>query len=450
MKFFTIFYLVLLFLPYNCIAKESLKENRGIDSVEEDLLETFKSELRTESDEIKIKYKAGKGLEFKGGDTFKLNIGARYQFRFDSAEKNQEKRGSPSVDGSEGTSHDFQNRRFEFGFNGYVYSPNIFYKFVTCSDKNGTDCVGGGSGFSIKTAYFGYKAGKILRLTVGQMVVPHSLEELTSSSNLTFVDRSSKHLTFERDHGIKLDATTPNKKFKGIGFIGAGLGGNNARGSSQADVWDKIYVTRFEFTPFGSMKYSQADLKKIDKMKLRVAASQLWWNGLNVNYTGSAFKEEDGSSALDLSGKLDDRLSDIANAYIKNGKTQLTGVTYLDVSSTTFDLSFKYKGFSGEYEYTVLSGDESILGNGKESLDWTRAQVNYHIKNGWVTGYRYGLRDNSDQSKDKVYEHTYQVSKYFIGHNLKINADYGHINEEQLVGNDKQTRTFRIQAQLKF
>ena len=70
------------------------------------------------------------------------------------------------------------------------------------------------------------------------MKIPHTLEEQTSSSSLTFVDRSSKHLTFERDHGIKLEATMPNKKFKVIGFLGAGLGGNNARGSSHADVWD--------------------------------------------------------------------------------------------------------------------------------------------------------------------------------------------------------------------
>jgi hypothetical protein len=48
------------------------------------------------------------------------------------------------------------------------------------------------------------------------------------------------------------------------------------------------------------------------------------------------------------------------------------------------------------------------------------------------------------------------ISKYFVGHNLKINADYGYINEEQgltsagIKQNNKQTRTFRLQAQFKF
>ena len=56
------------------------------------------------------------------------------------------------------------------------------------------------------------------------------------------------------------------------------------------------------------------------------------------------------------------------------------------------------------------------------------------------------------KQNDKIFEHTYQISKYFVGHNLKINADYGYINEEQTTAgaDDKQTRTFRIQAQLKF
>ena len=444
MRNFVIIYLLVasLFVGPAAFSKEVATANTDGDSAADKFATTFGSDLDTKAKDFKVSWKAGKGLTFKSGDAFKLSLGARIQARMDSWEK--------SDDTQDGRGYEFGTRRFQIALKGYAYSPNIFYKYVICSDKNGTGCAGSTAGLGIEDAYFGYKAGKVLKVTVGQMKIPHTLEEQTSSSSLTFVDRSSKHLTFERDHGIKLEATMPNKKFKVIGFLGAGLGGNNARGSSHADVWDKIYVTRVELTPFGKMKYGQADLKKSDKMKLRLGASQLWWNGLNVNYTGSAFKEEDGSTALDHAGKLDDRIADIATAYSKNGKTQLTGVTYLDVTSRTYDAGFKYKGLSGEFEHTTLTGDESILGNGKESLDWTRIQGNYHITNGWVAGYRYGVRDNSDQTKDKIFEHTYQVSKYFVGHNLKINADYGHINEEQTTGDDKQTRTFRIQAQLKF
>lgn len=428
---------------------ESKAQKTNTDSTGQKLIDTLGVDLTTESEDVKLSYKAGKGLEFKGGDAFKLNIGGRIQFRFDTADMNQEKRGSTSSDGSEGRSHDFQTRRLKLKFSGYAYSPNIFYKYEICSDRNSTSCAGA-NGVGIEDAYFGYKAGNMIKVTAGQMKIPHTLEEQTSSSRLTFVGRSSKHLSFERDHGIKLEARMPSNKFKVIGFLGAGLGGNNARGASQADVWDKIYLTRVELAPFGKMKYGQADLEKSTEMKLRLGASQLWWNGLNVNYTGSTFKEEDGVSALDHSGKLDDRIKDISIAYSLNGKTQLTGVTYLDITSTTYDGAFKYRGFSGEFEHTTLTGNESVLGNGRESLDWTRIQGSYHVANGWVVGYRYGIRDNSDQKDDKVFEHTYQVSKYFVGHNLKINTDYGHINEQQKIGDDKQTRTLRVQVQLRF
>ena len=93
---------------------------------------------------------------------------------------------------------------------------------------------------------------------------------------------------------------------------------------------------------------------------------------------------------------------------------------------------------------------------GDESINWLRLQGSYRIVDGWSAGYRYGKKDQSDKSNDLITEHTYMISKYFVGHNLKINADYGYINEEQGLSSagtkqdDKQTRVFRIQAQLKF
>ena len=127
-----IFFFASMLLSLNAISKEDSVSNLVEKSIGQKLVNTFGANLTTESTDIKMKYKAGKGLEFKGGDAFKLKIGGRMQFRFDSADKNQEKRGSTSADGSEGVSHDFQTRRFQLTFSGYAYSPNIFYKYVIC------------------------------------------------------------------------------------------------------------------------------------------------------------------------------------------------------------------------------------------------------------------------------------------------------------------------------
>jgi hypothetical protein len=197
------------------------------------------------------------------------------------------------------------------------------------------------------------------------------------------------------------------------------------------------------------MKKSQGDLKKTDKLQMRASTAYLSWKGIETTYSSTAFSEKVG-------GKFDDRLQDLWKTYkTYNGKASY-GLTQLDVTGWTYDAALKYKGISLEGEHTTLKGSENVLKIGDESINWLRLQGSYHIIDGWSAGYRYGKKDQSDRSNDLITEHTYMVSKYFVGHNLKINADYGYINEEQGLSSagakqdDKQTRTFRIQAQLKF
>ena len=435
-------------------SKELVQENNSEGSLSEKIVNNFETDLITNSESIKLKYKAGKGLEFKGRDAFKVKLGTRIQARFDYTRWNREKRSSPgsTIDGITGRGADSQIRRFNIYIKGYVYIPNVFYKYVLCSDKNGTECAGSDSGLGIEDAYIGYKFGDakkpFAKFTYGQMKVPWTLEELNSSSNLEFVDRSSKHITFARDNGLKFDGYLKNFA-TGTFYFGTGLGSNTKRNTSDLDVNDNIYVTRLEVHPFGPMKKSQGDLKKIDKLRMRVSTSYLSWKGIETTYSSSAFSENVG-------GKFDDRLQDLWKAYrTYNGKTSY-GLTQLDVTGWTYDVALKYKGFSLEGEHTTLKGSENTLSIGNESINWRRLQGSYHIMDGWSVGYRYGERDQSDKADDLITEHTYMISKYFVGHNLKINADYGYINEEQglnssgLKQDKKQTKTFRLQAQLKF
>ncbi len=418
------------------------------------IINNLKTDLITDSEDIKLRYKAGEGIEFKGGEAFKLNLGSRIQARFDHTIWNQEKQGSPgsTTDGITGRGADFQIRRFNVTIGGYAYSPNIFYKYVFCSDKNGTECGGAGSGLGMADVYVGYKFGSakkpVAKLTFGQMKVPWTLEEQNSSSTLEFVDKSSKQIGFARDHGLKLDGYFRDV-ITGTFYFGTGLGGNTKRDTSDLDVNDNVYVTRLEFHPLGKMKKSQGDLKKSDELRIRISSGYLSWKGIETTYSSLNFSENVG-------GKFDDRLQDLWKAYKSyNGKTSY-GLTQLDVTGWTYDVALKYKGASLEGEYSTLKGSEDTLKIGNESINWLRLQGSYHIMDNWSAGYRYGQRDQSDKSDDLITEHTYMISKYFVGHNLKINADYGYINEEQgltsagIKQNNKQTRTFRLQAQFKF
>ena len=461
-KFFLPFFLFFSLIFISTVFSKELPEDSSSG-----ILKNVTADLTKDSDDIKLKYKAGKGLEFKGGDAFKLNLGARIQFRFDSADYNQAASGTQdsgtrvvsslaSIEGKEGRTHDFMTRRFQITFSGYAYNPNIFYKYVLCSDKNGTDCVGSGSGLGIEDAYFGYKFGKG-KILMGQWKLPFTVEEQTSSSNLEYVDRSANQLTFERDHQIRLEIE-PNSQIKATAALGAGLGGNKLKSNQagegtsgdESDGWDKVEVYRLEITPFGKMKYSQADLKKSDSVKLRFGVARLYWRDVNLKFDGDF-------DAVGSRGKFDDRLDDFETAYYKNDKNgaAFQGNSFYTMTATTFDAGIKYNGLFAEFEHTINELKDKTLGKGTESINWTRYQVSYHIRNGWVTGFRYGVLDQSDRASDEITEKTITLSKFFVGHNLKINADYGWLEEElgpktTVTSDQAETTTFRIQAQLKF
>ena len=179
---------------------------------------------------------------------------------------------------------------------------------------------------------------------MGQWYLPFTVEAQTSSSNLEYVDRSANQLTFERDHQIRLEIE-PNSQIKATAALGAGLGGNKLKSNQagegtsgdESDGWDKVEVYRLEITPFGKMKYGQADLKKSDSVKLRFGAARLYWRDVNLKFDGDF-------DAVGSRGKFDDRLDDFETAYYKNDKNgaAFQGNSFYTMTATTFDAGIKY------------------------------------------------------------------------------------------------------------
>ena len=111
------------------------------------------------------------------------------------------------------------------------------------------------------------------------------------------------------------------------------------------------------------------------------------------------------------------------------------------------------KGIAYEYNYSKLSGrDGDNAGVGKASTDFYRHQLSYTLPSGLMFGYRYAVMDEStgsNSSQDKWIESTYGVSKYFAGHNLKLQADYVELVERKS-GKDATDDIYRINMQFKF
>ena len=142
-----------LFIAPAAFSKEVATANTDGDSATSKLSAIYGTELNTKAKDFKVSWKAGKGLTFKSGDAFKLSLGARIQARMDTWEK--------SDDTQDGRGYELGTRRFQIALKGYAYSPNIFYKYVFNSDKNGEEIAGGTkeAGLGIEDAFFGYKKG---------------------------------------------------------------------------------------------------------------------------------------------------------------------------------------------------------------------------------------------------------------------------------------------------
>ena len=138
---------------------------------------------------------------------------------------------------------------------------------------------------------------------------------------------------------------------------------------------------------------------------------------------------------------------------MENAGMTPAATTDLDVTALTYDFAAKMKGFAYEYNYSKLSGkDSDNSGVGKASTDFYRHQLSYTLPSGLMFGYRYAVMDESTGANSRGDNHTettYGISKYFAGHNLKIQADYVELVEEK-AGKDATDDIIRIQAHLKF
>ena len=445
MKNLLIIYLLLtgLLLTKTSYSNEDGKANIDEGSSVQKLSDTLGTNLNKKAKDFNISWKAGKGLSFESPGEFKLSIGARIQARYDTWVK--------SDDPQDGRGNEFGTRRLQMTFAGYAYSPSIFYKYVFNSDKNGEEIAGGTkeAGLGIEDAFFGYKKG-MFKITFGQMKIPFDIEEQTSSSSLEFGDRSAKRLIWERDHGVKFDLSPIKNKVKLTYYLGSGTGGNNTESSfkQSGNTDDHIHAYRIDLTPLGKYKYKQGDLKGGD-LKIGIGAAYVTWNNLSVN---AAYEIQNDAGNDFVKGKLDDILDKLEIAFDNSGQTTAASTDF-DVSALTYDFRAKMKGFAYEFNYSKITGkDQENAAVGKASTDFYRHQISYTSPGGYMIGYRYSLLDEStgdNSNGDNFIEQSYGVGKYFVGHNLKLQATYIDLKEEK-PGDDADDDIFMIQAQMKF
>ncbi len=374
--------------------------------------------------------KFGKGLfNLVGKDsTWTMKIGTRMQFL---AISNWE-----SEDGS--LINPEQNalvRRARLKFNGFAFSPKLKYKMeLGLSNRD----ISGASEFNRNTPRYILDAVVMwnfyqnFELWAGQTKLPGNIERVISSGNLQQVDRSllNSRFNIDRDMGIQLrhhfnitDKFLVREKFA----ISQGEGRNITEGN----LGGHQYTARLEFLPFGKFEskgdYSGSDLKREESPKLMIAAT--------YDHNNNAVKNRSNQGS-----------------YMTND----VGFYETNINTIFIDAMFKYKGFSLMAEYAdrdakdpfaknsdgTLTGDEVQVGTG------LNLQAGYLLNSNWEISGRYTniKLDQNITGKNPENQYTFGISKYIVGHKLKVQSDVSYLS---LDGSNNELM-YRLQFDIHF
>jgi len=311
----------------------------------------------------------------------------------------------------------FLVRRARLKFDGFAYSPKLKYKLelgLSNRDISGASQFTNNAPRYILDAVIKWNFYENFELWFGQTKLPGNRERVISSGNLQQVDRSllNSRFNIDRDLGIQLRHHFKLSEFfvvKEMFSIAQGEGRNVTTGN----LGGHQYTGRLEFLPFGNFTskgdYSGSDLKRESSPKLAIGAT--------YDHNNNAVKNRSNQGSY---------------MFTDNG--------FYETNINTFfiDAMFKYKGFSFMAEYADRDADDPIAKNADGTLTGDKVQVGngfnlqtgYLLKNDWEISGRYTTieLDKNITGKNPEDQYTLGVSKYLVGHKLKVQSDISYLS----------------------
>lgn len=363
--------------------------------------------------------KFGKGLSFIAADSsFSFKLGTRFQMLYQGGTNPATKEWDDR----------FLIRRARLKFEGFAFSPKLEYKIelgLSNSDigsdipdqTNNADNI-------VLDAVAKWQMTPNLALWVGQTKLPGNRERVISSQKMQFVDRSllNSRFNLDRDAGLQLhhEHQLGQVVLREIASVSMGEG----RDITVNNTGGYDYTGRFEVLPFGAFEgegdYVGSDLAREQTPKLSLAAS--------YDFNNNTAREQ---------AQLGDFLSETR-----------------DLSTLFVDAMFKYKGFSAMAEYANRKAPDGpvvktgIAGEVLETFVTGNAlnmQAGYLFKNNWEVAGRYTDYDPSAATRLRdQQQYTLGVSKYIVGHSLKVQSD---ITLQDEAGRDNRVM-YRLQMEI--
>lgn len=374
--------------------------------------------------------KFGKGLfNLVGQDsTWTMKIGARMQFLSTSTWENEDSEFS-------NPESNFLVRRARLKFDGFAFSPKLKYKLelgLSNRDISGASKYTNNAPRYILDAVVKWNFHENFVLWFGQTKLPGNRERVVSSANLQQVDRSllNSRFNIDRDLGIQLrHHLTLGKNFvvKEIFSIAQGEGRNITTGN----LGGHQYTGRIELLPMGNFSskgdYKGSDLKREVKPKFAL--------GITYDHNNNAVKNRSNQGS-----------------YMENDE----GFYQTNINTLFVDAMFKYRGFSFMAEYADRDAKDPFAKNSDGTLTGDIVQVGKGLnlqagilsKNDLEFSLRYTdiKLDKTITGKNKEQQYTLGVSKYIVGHSLKVQTDCSYLN----VSGGTNQLMYRLQFDIHF
>ena len=356
-------------------------------------------------------------LNFTAKDSsFSVKFAPRMQSRFES---------KWNYDGQiyDSKELNFLVRRARLKFDGFAFTKNLKYKLeLGLSNRD----ISGASDFNRNTpryildAVVMWNFYKGFELWAGQTKLPGNIERVISSGNLQLIDRSLLNSKFniDRDMGIQLR----HKSRWGKTFVSRekfAISQGEGRNITEGNEGGLQYTSRLELLPFGEFKskgdYSQSDLSREESLKVMLSVT--------YDYNQSAVKTRSnmGSYMFRADGSL----------------------FQTDISTWFVDAMIKYNGFALMGEYAKRSADElfALQTDGQTRTgdvvnvgSALNLQSSYLFQKNVELTLRYTTLNFSSETKiSDLSQLTFGLSKYVVGHKLKIQSDlsFSQKNENQ-------------------
>jgi len=373
--------------------------------------------------------KFGKGLfNLVGQDsTWTMKVGLRAQLL-----------GSSTWEENNGNEISFLTRRSRLKFDGYAYSPKLKYKIelgLSNRDLSGASQYTSNAPRYILDAVLQWDFYQNFELWFGQTKLPGNRERVISSGNLQQVDRSllNSRFTIDRDFGFQLRHhfnLTNTFVVKEIFSLAQGEGRNITTGN----LGGHQYTGRIELLPFGDFAskgdYTGGDLKREKKPKLAI--------GFSYDHNNNAVKTRSNQgSYMTIDG--------VEDAYFET-----------NINTVFLDAMFKYNGISLMAEYSDRTASDAFAKNSDGSLTGDEVQVGkgLNLQMGYLFNndielsgrYTHIELDKSITGKNPESQYTLGLSKYIVGHKLKVQTDISHLEIE---GSNNKLM-FRLQVDFHF